>query len=409
MKKHCLAIIGIIAATITNAQNIGIGTTTPDPSAVVQVSSTTQGLLPPRMTTTQRTAIVNPATGLLVYQTDGTPGLYYYNGTGWTNLPGTMVIGRSTYGWTSTLAGFWGSNSQGVGAQVAFGTAFGCASDRSGNFYVSSYGNYIARINACGAVTILAGNPNAPASDADGQGSAAGIFQPSGVATDLSGNVYVVERFTNKIRKITPGGLVTTLAGGGALGDAGHVDGPAATALFNSPRSVAVDLAGNVYVADLGNYCIRKIGTDKMVTTFAGSGTSGTSDGTGTGATFGIPAAVATDHQGNVYVGDGTLIRKITPGGVVTTLANVDPRGGVEYLVVDDSGNIFFNNATDRIFKLSPDGAITTIIGQVGAGPQLADGPATQASCFEPFQMTFGPNGNLYFSSFDGFRKILLH
>ena len=164
---------------------------------------------------------------------------------------------------------------------------------------------------------------------ADGPGAAASFNSPFGVATDSAGNVYVGDTANHTIRKITPAGVVSTLAG--AAGVPGSTDGTGAAARFDSPRGVATDSAGNVYVADTFNHTIRKISPAGVVSTLAGSaGVTGSADGTGAAAHFRFPFGVASDSAGNVYVGDNAnhTIRKITPAGVVSTVAGVPGQQG---------------------------------------------------------------------------------
>jgi streptogramin lyase len=153
----------------------------------------------------------------------------------------------------------------------------------------------------------------------NGAGNIATFDLPEGVAVDGAGNVYVADNGNDLIRKITPDGVVSTLAGNG---QAGSANGTGIAASFNSPFGVAVDGTGNVYVADAGNNLIRKISPTGAVNTFAGSGAKGAKDGTGLAATFNTPAGVAVDAAGNVYVADenNNLIRKITTGGIVATI-----------------------------------------------------------------------------------------
>ena len=172
-----------------------------------------------------------------------------------------------------------------------------------------------------GVVTTLAGLAGSQGS-ADGTGSAARFAWPIGVAVDSTGNVYVADNGNDTIRKVTPAGVVTTLAG--LAGSSGSADGTGSAARFYGPSGVAVDSAGNVYVADTGNYTIRKVTPAGVVTTLAGlAGTEGSADGTGSAARFSYPSGVAVDSAGNVYVADtgNNTIRKVTPAGVVTTLA----------------------------------------------------------------------------------------
>jgi len=168
--------------------------------------------------------------------------------------------------------------------------------------------------------TTFAGSAGGAGSD-DGTASAARFNRPGGVATDASGDVYVVDSGNYTIRKIAPSGDVTTLAG--LAGRSGSDDGIGSVARFNQPSAVATDGNGNVYVADTGNHAIRKITPAGVVTTLAGSaGFPGSTDGRGSEARFRSPLGIATNGSGNVYVADSNnSIRKITPDGVVSTFA----------------------------------------------------------------------------------------
>ncbi len=209
----------------------------------------------------------------------------------------------------------------GNGAAVRFNSPTGVATDSGGNVYVADRNNStIRKITPAGVVTTLAGSALLIGS-ADGTGSAARFNFPTGVATD-SGNVYVADTEAHTIRKITSAGLVTTLAGSAGL--SGSADGTGSAARFYHPTGVATDSGGNIYVAEYLNHAIRKITPAGVVTTLAGSaGLIGSADGTGSAARFNFPTGVATDSGGNVYVADqfNHTIRKITPAAVVTTLA----------------------------------------------------------------------------------------
>src|SRR6266850_1767134 len=202
----------------------------------------------------------------------------------------------------------------GNGSAARFYRLNGIATDSAGNIYVADTRNHTIRmITPAGAVTTLAGS-TALAGSGDGTGSAARFNQPTGVATDGSGNVYVADYNNHTIRKITPARVVTTLAG--LAGDRGGENGTGGAARFAYPIQVATDRDGNVYVVDSGNNTIRKVTPAGVVTTLAGSaGLSGSADGTGSGARFNNPRGVATDGNGNIYVTDfdNHTIRKITP------------------------------------------------------------------------------------------------
>ena len=231
-------------------------------------------------------------------------------------------------------AGFVNGN----GTTAQFNNPIGIAVDGSGNVYVADAENHrVRKITSSGVVTTLAGSGTA--GFANGNGTSASFAVPLDVAVDESGNVYVADLQNNRIRKITSAGVVTTLAGSG---NGTFVDGNATTASFSGPNGVAVDGSGNVYVADAGNQRIRKVTSAGVVTTLAGNGAAGYADGSGSTAMFNVPCGIAIDMNGNLYVTDGSnnRIRKVTPGGVVTTLAGSESAG-----FADGTGTVaMFNN-----------------------------------------------------------------
>ena len=212
--------------------------------------------------------------------------------------------------------------SDGTGSAAQFFSPSGIAVDGTGTVYVADRdNNTIRKISAAGVVTTFAGSPGPPGA-ADGTGPAARFSGPRGVALDSAGNVYVGDTGNHTIRKITPGAVVATLAG--SAGVSGSFDGAGNTARFNLPSGIAVDGNGNIYVADSGNYTIRKITPSGVVSTLAGlPPQQGSRDGQGCAARFNTPRGVAVDNSGAVYVADTNnhVIRKITAAGTVTTLA----------------------------------------------------------------------------------------
>jgi hypothetical protein len=212
----------------------------------------------------------------------------------------------------------------GTGSEARFGVLMGIAVDGSGNVYVADLDNArIRKISPDGVVTTIGGT--GMDGYVDGPAATSQFRLPMGVVADNAGNVYVADAGNNRIRKIS-GGIVSTIAGDGL---AGSVDGAAATARFNNPMKIKIDAAGNLIVLDQSNHRIRKISTAGTVSTIAGSGTAGYLDGTAATAQFNYPAGLAIDQNGNIYVGDqlNQRIRKISTDGVVTTLAGTGVAG----------------------------------------------------------------------------------
>ena len=257
-------------------------------------------------------------------------------------------------GAVSTLAGSSYGYADGSGTAAKFFGPDGIAIDAQGNIYVADYiNNRIRKITAGGSVSTFAGGTQGYL---DGTGTAAQFSGPRAVAIDASGNVYVADGTNQRIRKISAAGVVTTLAGSGptGAGNGGYADGAGTTtARFNTPSGVTVDGAGNVYVADFNNFRVRKVTPDGTVSTVAGS-VDGEMDGTGSAAEFGAPQGIVVDASGTLYVTDYlSTVRQITPGGVVTTIAgstgagHVDGTGtvarfsGPAGIAIDGAGNLY--------------------------------------------------------------------
>ena len=216
-----------------------------------------------------------------------------------------------------TVTTFAGSDSTGFADGPAATASFfhpgGITIDAAGNIYVADAGNNLIRKVSGGTVSTVAGNKLGATPDNT-------FSNPTGTAIDASGNIYTANFLANNILKINSAGLVSIFAGSG---DTGSANGVGIAASFYFPNSLAVDRGGNVYVSDGVNDLIRKITPDGTVSTLAGSGVAGAADGTGIAASFNGPAGLAVDAGGNVYVADANnnRIRKITPAGVVTTVA----------------------------------------------------------------------------------------
>ena len=317
----------------------------------------------------------------------------------------------------STLAGsgVYGFHDA-TGTSATFNSPNGVAVDGSGNIYVADKGNNrIRKITSTGVVSTFAGSGTI--GSANGTGAAAQFWNPTGVAVDASGNVYVTDSGNSKIRKITPTGVVTTLAG---TGTSGSTNGTGNIAQFNGLEGIAVDSSGNIYVADSYNHRIRKITPTGIVSTFAGTGTAGYLDGTSILSQFNMPFDVSVDINGNVYVADSAnqKIRKITATGDVSTLAGstegyangngtlaqFDYPYGVS---VDITGNVYVADLNNnKIRKITSSGVVTSLAGSVFG---YADGIGATAQFNWPNDVAVDINGNVYVADRDNhrIRKII--
>lgn len=304
----------------------------------------------------------------------------------------------------------------GVATAASFGNIAGITLDGSGNLYVVENSNHIIRkVTPSGSVETFAGS--GAKQFADGVGTAASFDSPVGIATGIDGQLYVADYWTQRIRKMALDATVTTFAGSGVRGFA---DGDATTAKFSLPRDIATDANGNFYVSDNSNQRIRKIAPNGDVSTLAGSGTAGYADGTGAAAQFRAPYGLAVDAAGNVYVADqgNHCIRKITPAGVVTTLAGsagvsgfADETGTAALfnspygLTIDGQGNLFVADyGNHRIRRINPDGNVITWAGSGQDG--FLDGAGAEAMFSYPRGITIDAAGVLYVTSQNRIRKI---
>ena len=275
----------------------------------------------------------------------------------------------------------------------------GVAVDGSGNLYIADRGNdRIRRVDAGGTITTIAGTGEQGYSGDGGPATGARLNTPRGVAVDGLGAVYIAEWGNHRIRRVDAGGTITTVAGTGEGGYSGD-GGPAAGAWLHTPEGVTVDGAGNLYIADRGNHRIRRVDGAGTITTVAGTGESdfGGDGGPAVEAWLYHPAGVAVDGSGSVYIADSwnDRIRRVDKGGIITTVAAQlnFPKG----VAVDDSGNLYIADyGNHRIRRVDSSGTITTVAG-TGEWDFGGDGgPAAGARLALPHDVAVDGSGNLY-------------
>lgn len=307
------------------------------------------------------------------------------------------------------------------------------AVDSSGNLFIAdAYNNRVRKVSSSGIITTVAGNGTQGFSGDNGPATSAELAFPVAVALDASGNLFIADLYNNRIRKVSTTGTITTVAGNGAknvqsgLGSYSGDNGPATSAGLNYPYGVAVDAAGNLYIADLYNYRVRKVSTSGTITTIAGNGQSGFAgdNGPATSAQLDEPFGIAVDTSGNIFFTDygNDRVRKISASGTITTVAgNGTPGfsgdGGAatsamlaypKGIAVDAAGNLFiadFSNSVIR--KVSAHGTISTVAGNGSFGYSGDGGPATSAELDFPPGVAVDAAGDLFIADTESvIRKV---
>jgi sugar lactone lactonase YvrE len=287
----------------------------------------------------------------------------------------------NTAGVVTTLAGNGNQGAlDGLDTASSFNGPTALAVDAAGNVYVADDNNNKVRKISGGMVTTYAGSDSTGL--INGPADTSAFFGPTGIVADATGNVYVADAGNNVIRMVNTADIVSTYAGST---NAAATNGALLSASFNNPTGLAIDAAGNIYVADMLDGMIRKVNAASgMVTTLAGSGdTTASINGTGTGASFYFPNSIAVDASGNLYVTEyiTNLIRKVDPNGVVTTFAGSGAAGqadstglkasfnGPSGVAVDKAGNVYVADTYNNVIrKITPAGVVTTIAGSGAVG-----------------------------------------
>jgi len=326
----------------------------------------------------------------------------------------------TTAGVVTTVAGSASSSNgtnDGVGSAARFNDPYGTAVDSFGNIYVAdSHNHAIREINPIGSVTTIAGLPGTPGTN-DGAGSYARFNYPSAVAVDSGGNLYVADYGNSSIRLITSAGLVSTIAG--QPGNYGHTDGTGFGAQFYGPQGITVDGFGNVFVADSYNNIIRKIQNFSgqwIVTTIAGTLSSGTNDASGTNAGFSFPFGIAADQMGHLFVTDqnNSTVRELVLVGtnwMVSTLAGSARQGGTNDgmgtnasfsspagIAVDSADNLYVADGSSTIRRLAQVGGnwFVSTIGGLADTTGSSDGAGSSALFYSPAGIAVDASDNLY-------------
>jgi sugar lactone lactonase YvrE len=316
----------------------------------------------------------------------------------------TTVAGNGTNG-------FSGDGGPAISAQLK--GPRGIAVDLAGNLFIAdTYNGRIRKVTSDGVITTVAGIGTSSGSSGDGgPATSAQIGQPSGTAVDSAGNLFITD--SDRIRKVTIDKIIHTVAGNGSSGSSGD-GGPATSARLYGPYGIAVDSAGNLFIADTYNNRIRKVTTGGIISTVAGNGSSGFSGdgGPATSAQLNIPWNVAVDSAGNLFIADrdNHRIRKVTPDGIIRTAAGIGtagfsgdggPASSAQLdsplgAAADSAGNLFIADTFNScIRKVTPDGIISTVAGNGSSGFSGDGGPATSANLSWPSGIAVDSAGNL--------------
>jgi sugar lactone lactonase YvrE len=324
--------------------------------------------------------------------------------------PGTIT----TYAGNGTF-GFSGDGGPATSAQ--FVVAEDLTVDKSGNLFIAdSYDNRIRKVTPGGMISTFVGSGAWGFRGDGGPASSAWLNRPVAVTADTAGNLFFSDMENQRVRKVTPGGIISTVAGNGIPGFSGD-GGKAISAELNYPDGIAVDNSGNLFIADSHNSRIRKVTPGGIITTYAGSGNDALGEGiSAISAQFGFPSSISIDTAGNLFIADGSRVRKVTPDGIIRTVAgSLFPGSGgdcgpatsahfqdLQGIAIDAAGNLFIADQVDnRVRKVTPDGIISTVAGNGTYSFSGDGGQATSAQC-SPSSMAVDSSGNLYFT--DGFR-----
>jgi sugar lactone lactonase YvrE len=325
--------------------------------------------------------------------------------------PGTLVIVAGT-----GRPGFSGDNGPATKAQLR--ETNGLAVDAVGNLYIADWGNNrVRKVGLDGTINTIVGPGSSGSSGDNGPAREAYLQNPTFLAFDAAGSLFIGEVYKGCVRKVSPDGIITTVAGGGHPVSGNGDGGPATNASIGWPHGLALDREGNLFIAETYRERVRKVSLDGTITTVAGTGISGFSGdgGPAAKAKLSSPNGLATDTAGNIYVADmdNHRVRKVGPDGIITTVAGIGLAGfsgdggpareaqlNQPFAVaVDSAGNLFISEwHGSRVRKVSPDGIITTVAGGGAASPSVEGAPATSVALRALTGIAVDAAGNLYIS-----------
>jgi len=404
-------------SSITGTNTIATGSTT-------TLSETTTG----GSWSSSNTAITTVGSGGIVSGVSAGSAIISYmvsNSCGSTVVADTITVSGSCTHLISTIAGngtygYTGDGGAATAAELA--EPNGLAVNGDGFVYIGdNFNNVIRRIDTSGHITTVAGNGTAGFSGDGGPATNAEIHSTAGLAVDGDGNLYIGDSYNSRVRKVSPSGIITTYAGDGFAGYSGDGGAAAAAKLFN-PSGLAIDKAGNLYIADISNHVVRKVSKSGIITTYAGNGSSGFSGdgGSALSAQMADPSALAIDGTGNLYISDvsNRRIRKVNSSGIITTIAGngtagVTGDGGPATaaelyfaigLSLDVTGNLYIADGnSETIRKIDTSGIINSVAGDGLGGFGGDGGPATAAMLNVPYNVSADGLGNIYIA--DGFNN----
>ena len=333
----------------------------------------------------------------------------------------TTVAGNGTTGVYPCTACYGGDGGPATAAEIY--NPSGVAFDAAGNLYIADVSNNrIRKVTTAGIISTFAGTGAYGYSGDGGPATAAKLWEPMSVSIDAAGNMYIADNANFVIRKVTTAGIISTIAGDTTQGYSGD-GGPATAAALNQPSCAFADAAGNVYIADEFNSVIRKVNTAGIISTFAGDSTQGFSGdgGPATAAQLSDASGIALDAAGNLYIADNAnnRIRMVNTSGIITTIAGNGTQGysgdggaaiaaelsAPTFITTDNAGNVYFSDGdNNRIRMINTAGIISTIAGNGLMGYSGDGGPATAAELDTPQGITIDAAGNLYIADWSNNR-----